>query len=195
MKDYPKQIKLKDGTNVTIRPLEADDLDNLVKFFQTLPLEDRMYLKSDVMNRVNIEKRFGNVNSDLIYTLVVMSNSRIIAQGNISRDEFGWKRHLGEIRVVVAKEYQRLGLCTILTRELFLHALSTDLHKLQAEITEKQESALAAFEKMGFKKEAILRKHVSDISDNRTNLVVMSLDIEELWFLMEDVLSDRMYVT
>ena len=195
MEKYPKDIKIKNGNHVVLDKLSDEHLENLVEFFQLLPAEDRMYLRFDVANRDNILRRFGTLNYDHIFPLVAIHQNKIIAQGNVSRAEFGWKRNLGEIRIVVAKDFQRMGLCTILTRELFLYALSSNFYKIQAEIMESQGSAFAAFERMGFKKEAVLRKHVTDIDENRNNLIIMSLDIQDMWYLLEDYLSDRMYVT
>ena len=195
MEKYPKDIKIKNGNHVVLDKLSDEHLENLVEFFQLLPAEDRMYLRFDVANRDNILRRFGTLNYDHIFPLIAIHQNKIIAQGNVSRAEFGWKRNLGEIRIVVAKDFQRMGLCTILTRELFLYALSSNFYKIQAEIMESQGSAFAAFERMGFKKEAVLRKHVTDIDENRNNLIIMSLDIQDMWYLLEDYLSDRMYVT
>ena len=59
---------------------------------------------------------------------------------------------------------------------------------------ENQHSALAAFKRMGFKNETVLEKHVTDVNGNRQNLIVVSLDIEELWNIMEDFIPDRTYV-
>jgi RimJ/RimL family protein N-acetyltransferase len=59
---------------------------------------------------------------------------------------------------------------------------------------EDQKSAIKAFERMGFKKEATLRKHVTDIEGKRRNLVIMSQDIEELWNTLEDFTYGRTYV-
>ena len=67
--------------------------------------------------------------------------------------------------------------------------------KIQAEIIETQLSACSAFERMGFKKEALLKKHVIDINGERQNLIIMSLDIPELWNIMEDFILDPIYVT
>jgi RimJ/RimL family protein N-acetyltransferase len=195
MDKYPKNIKIKNGQNVVLDKLNTEYLDQLADFFQNLPVEDRMYLRFDVTRRENITRRFGTINYDNFFPLIVLHENRIIAQGNIRRAEFGWKRNLGEIRIAVAKDFQRLGLCTILTRELFLYASSTNLYKIQAEIMEGQKSAIAAFERMGFKQEAVLRKHVTDIDNARNNLIIMSLDIQDMWYLLEDFLSDRMYVT
>jgi len=195
MDKYPKEIKLKNGDKVSIREFRDKDMEALIEFLQGLSIEDRMYLRSDVMDRENIIKRFGNIDSNKMYLLVVWFKDRIIAQCNISRAEFGWKRQLGEIRIVVDRNFQRLGLCTALTKELFLYALTTNMFKIQAEIMENQKSAMAAFERMGFKKEAVLQKHVTDINDKRNNLIILSLDIQDMWYLLEDFMSDRIYVT
>jgi hypothetical protein len=106
MDEYPKEISLKSGQNLTIRLLKEDDIEALVQFFQELPEEDRMYLRSDVMKRENIVRRFGTLNYDQVYPVIALDRDRIVAIGNLWRAEFGWMRNLGEIRVVVAKDYQ-----------------------------------------------------------------------------------------
>jgi RimJ/RimL family protein N-acetyltransferase len=195
MENYPKTATLKNDKSIVIRLLKEEDLEDLITFFCALPLEDRMYLRADVTKRKNILRRFGSLNYDLIYPIIALENDRIIAIATLYRAEFGWMRHLGEIRVVVASDYQRLGLCTLLTREIFFHGLTTDLYKIQAEMTEDQVAAINAFERLGFKKETVLRKHVTDIHGNRANLIIMSLDIQEMWYLMEDFIKGQFYVT
>jgi RimJ/RimL family protein N-acetyltransferase len=98
-------------------------------------------------------------------------------------------RNLGEIRVVISKKYQRKGLATILTKELFFQALNRKLYKLQAELMDTQLSAITAFERLGFRKEANLKKHVTDINGIRRDLIIMTLDVEDLWYLMEDYIK------
>ncbi|MFC2088708.1 GNAT family N-acetyltransferase [Calditrichota bacterium] len=195
MEKYPKEVHLKSRETIIIRLMEKDDLDVLIDFFQALPREDRMYLRSDVKQKENVIKRFGTLDPNIRFPLLAFHEDQLIAIGSLYRAEFGWTRHLGEIRIVVAPKFQRKGVSTILVKELFFYAISTDLYKLQAEIMENQTSAISAFEHMGFKKEAILHKHVTDINGDRQNLVIMSLDIKELWYLMEDFIHDKMYVT
>ena len=66
-----------------------------------------------------------------------------------------------------------------------------EIHKLQAEMTENQDSAIAAFERLGFREEARLKKHVTDIRGRRRDLVVMTLDIEDFSYLMEDFVESH----
>ena len=54
-----------------------------------------------------------------VYPVIALDRDRIVAIGSLWRAEYGWMRNLGEIRVVVAQDFQRKGLCTILTREIF----------------------------------------------------------------------------
>lgn len=194
MEKYPKEVKLKTEEKVILRLLTLDDLEPLVYFFQNLSSKDRMFLRSDVMQKEYIYRRYGKMNYDVMFPLIALANGKIVAIGTLFRAEYGWMRHLGELRCVVSEDYKRKGLCTIIIRELFLHALSTDLYKIQAEIMEDQASAISAFKRMGFKTEAILNKHVTDINGKRRNLVIMSLDIQELWYLMEDFTIGKTYV-
>jgi RimJ/RimL family protein N-acetyltransferase len=194
MEKYPKTVSLKNGKNIILSMLKKDDLEPLITFFQSLPQKDRMFLRIDVMKKHNILRRYGHFNYDIMFPVIASCKGELIGIGTLWRAEFGWMRNLGEIRCVVATEYQRQGLCTILVRELFLYALTTSLSKIQAEIMEDQKSALAAFERMGFKREAVLKKHVTDINGDRRNLVIMSLDIVELWDLMEDHTIGNTYV-
>jgi RimJ/RimL family protein N-acetyltransferase len=195
MEKYPKETTLKNGKRITLRLLEQDDIDSLVEFFKALPVEDRMYLRSDVMKKENIVYRFGTINHEKMFPVIALFENKIIAIGTIFRAEFGWMKNLGELRLVVARPFQRQGLCTILTKELFFHALTTDLYKIQAELMENQTQAIGCFERLGFKKEAVLRKHVTDMNGIRQNLVIMSMDIQEMWLLMEDFVNRQFYIT
>ena len=152
MDKYPKELSLKNSKSVELRLLAEDDFDKLVDFFQKLPIKDRMYLRIDVMKRENILKRFGTIDYNNMFPVIALAGEKIIAIGTMFRSQFGWMRNMGELRVVVSPEYQREGLCTILTKELFFHSLTTDMYKIQAELMENQKSAISCFERLGFKK-------------------------------------------
>jgi L-amino acid N-acyltransferase YncA len=194
MENYPKEVKLKSQEVVVLRLFTPEDLESLIQFYHSLPETDRMFLRIDVMKRENIIRRYGNPNYDLIYPVIAFVDNAIVGEGTIFRPEVGWMRNTGELRCVVSEDYKRKGLCTILVRELFLHAVTTDLFKIQAAVMEEQKSAISAFKRMGFKQEAVLKKHVTDINGVRHDLVLMNLDIEELWYLMEDFTHGRQFV-
>lgn len=191
MAEYPKTVKLKDETKITLRLMVKDDLDSLFEFYKTIPETDRMFLRVDVTDKKNVERRFGNLKYDFVYPILAFDDKKIIGIGTIFRPEYGWKRNLGEVRVLISPDYQRKGLATIFVRELFFYGLKAKIYKLQAEMTENQESAIAAFERLGFREEARLKKHVTDIRGRRRDLVIMTLDIEDFWYLMEDFVESH----
>jgi len=191
MAEYPKTVKLKDDTKAILRLMVNEDLDSLYEFYKTIPESDRLFLRVDVTDRKQVERRFGNLNYDFVYPVLALVDDKIVGIATLFRAEFGWKRNLGEVRVLIAPDYQRKGLATIFIRELFFHALKAKIYKLKAEMIETQESAMAAFERLGFRKEATLKKHVTDIRGRRRDLVLMTLDIEDFWYLIEDFVEGR----
>ncbi len=189
MDKYPKMIELKDGTEIKLRIMTDDDLEAVIAFFQSLPEKDRLYLRYDTKNPENVKRRFGNLNYDNMFPILVFIEEEIVGIATLFRAEFGWMRNLGEIRVVITSAFQRKGVARVLIRELFFHALSKQLYKIQLEFMDTQESARIAAEHLGFHKEATLRKHVTDINGVRRDLIIMTLDVEEMWYLMEDYIK------
>lgn len=124
-------------------------------------------MRIDVTNRQNVEQRFAMLDYIHVFPILALDGDNIIGIATMFKAEMGWRRHLGKVRVLIAPEYRRKGLATIFVRELFFHALKTKIYKIAAEMVEDQESAIAAFEKFGFHKEAVLRKHVTDIHGKR----------------------------
>jgi len=184
--DYPKTLELTDGIMVTLELLTDNDLDMLIKFFQRLPEKDRLYLRSDITDPENVRRRFGNPDYDSMYPVIGRVNGEIMGIATIFRASFGWMRNLGEVRICIAPEYQKRGLSTLLVKELFFQALKMNIYKLQAELMDTQKAAITAFKHLGFREEAILPKHVTDIKGVRRDLVLMALDVEDLWATQED---------
>jgi len=54
--EYPKDVKLKDGSTVTLKPFERKDKEALFTFFQRLPEGDRIFLKDNVADPAVIER-------------------------------------------------------------------------------------------------------------------------------------------
>jgi RimJ/RimL family protein N-acetyltransferase len=190
MERYPKTIHLRDGTEVTLKPMTPNDLEVLVSFFKAIPERDRQFLRSDVTEREIVERRYVKQDLEKAIPLLAWVGSDLIGIGTLFVPWFGWLRTVGNVRVVVSRDYQHKGLGTRLIRQLFYHGLELKLHKLLAQIMVNQEGAVAALENLGFRPEATLRKHVVDLKGRRHDLLIMTLNLEELWHLMEDHLTE-----
>ena len=78
MKEYQKECKLKDGSIVLLRPLVAEDREELINFFQSLPEELRLYLRHDVTDMSIIESWTENIDYSKVFPILALVDERII---------------------------------------------------------------------------------------------------------------------
>jgi ribosomal protein S18 acetylase RimI-like enzyme len=190
MERYPITTKIKSGTNVLIRPLTQDDGPALLAFFRALPAEDRLFLREDVTKQEVIDKWIAQLDYDKVLPIIAERDSAIVGDATLHFNQHGWSRHMADIRCVVAREFQREGIGTILMHELVSHASRKGMDKIRAEMMDTQIYAQMAFRRLGFRKEVELKDFVVDIEGKLHNLVIMVNDVSELWRKMEDLLID-----
>jgi len=179
--EYPKEVTLRDKTTIVLKPFERKDKDALLAFFQRMPEADRLFLKDDVTDPAVVERWAVDLNYDKVFPLLAWRGNDVVADATLHKNLGGWMKHVGTIRMVVAREFQKHGVGSILANELFLHALKSGLEKIVAEMMETQEGARKVFEKLGFRQEAILHGHVRDQIGIRHDLLVLTKDLEEFW--------------
>jgi ribosomal protein S18 acetylase RimI-like enzyme len=181
LKEYPKPIKLKDGTMVTARPLEKGDVDDLFGFFERVPKEDRLFLKEDVTDRSVIEEWTENLDYKRVLPIVAVESGTIVADATLHRRTSGWTSHVGKIRVVVDRAFREKGLASRLVQELINIAENAGLDKIVVEVMDTQDTAKKAFERLGFKEEAKLTNYVKDLAGKRHDIAIMVHDITPMW--------------
>ena len=87
--------------------------------------------------------------------------------------------------MVVAKEVRGSGVGRALTQEAFALAIGSGLEKIVAQMTVDQQGAIAVFEGLGFKAEALLRDHVRDKSGKTHDIVVLGHNVAQVRAQME----------
>ena len=185
-----KKEILKEGTKVIIRDLHSDDLDKLMKFYRSLPADDRVYLKVDVTKRRVVEQRMKLIEQGTVFRIVAVHEDEIIGDGmfEISKEE--WRKHQGEIRVIVARPYQRKGLGMLMFRELHSLALKKDIDKIVVKMMKPQKGALSICKKLGFHRETVIPNYVWDQADKPQDLIIMTCKPKVLWKELEHFYSD-----
>jgi len=172
---------LKDGKKVIIRSLTSKDLTKLMAFYRSLPLEDRKYLRVDVTDKKVVAERIKSAAHDKIFRLVALYKDRIVADGALELSGEEWRRHQGELRVIVARAFRRRGLGLVIMRELYFLAAAKNVEKLVAKMMRPQQSARAICLRLGFKEELLLPDYVKDLSGKSQDLVIMTCDLTDLW--------------
>lgn len=182
--------KLKDGTEVNIRKLKMEDLDLLMEFYQALPLEDRKYLKFDVTDRKIVQRRLRRMDSGDDIRIVAVHGGLIIASGALELSGEAWSKHQGEIRLIVARPFQKRGLGAIMIRELYFIAVQNNLQLVVAKMMRPQVGAQKIFHRLGFRDDSLMPDFVKDIKGESQDLIVMTCDVKQLWKQLDRMFSE-----
>jgi RimJ/RimL family protein N-acetyltransferase len=186
----PIRAVLKDGTPVVLRLFEDGDTEALAAFYRSLPAEDRMVLKVDVTNRKVLGELVGEIESGLAIMILALEGDRIVGEATLHIHPHGWTRHVGELRLVMLREYSGRGLTRMLLKQQAEVANFKGLDKIIYRILDIQKDALRALEEVGFVKEAVLKRHATDQAGIKHDMIIMSNFVVELWRTMEDLIQD-----
>lgn len=164
-------------TSVVIRRFKPEDLDAMQKFARGLPEHDLLFLGRDLKHRKVIEAWLAEIEDGFIDSLLAEGEEGVVASSAVVRDPLGWSPHVGEVRLLVAPVLRGQGLGRAMLEESFRIALQRDLRKLTAHMTPDQTGAIALFESLGFRGEALLKDHVMGRDGQVHDLAVLALDV------------------
>jgi RimJ/RimL family protein N-acetyltransferase len=189
LEDYPKEVILKNGEEVILDIMVKEDEKKLHEFFLRLPEEDRLCLKSNVVDPNVIKLWAQNINYDHVAPILAKKGDRIIGDATLHRRTTDLPQNAGEIRIVTDRDFRRVGLGTRLAKEIYYLALNKKMNKLIAEIAADQQNVRKTFRHLGFEEDKILEKHVVDLRGHKHDLVIMTQDVDALWKKIEDLID------
>lgn len=177
---------LRNGSEVLLRPVENEDVERSLRFFQGLSKEDRRYLRVDVTDVSVVQRRIQQGVDGAVFRLVALVKNRIVADGALEFSGDRWRGHMGEIRVIVDPGFRSQGLASMLIRELFLEAQKRGLEKVVMKMLAPQKNMRAICEHLGFRVEATLPDYARDQDGQLQSLIVMSCTLDEYWKAMKE---------
>lgn len=179
---YPRAIELRDGSQITVRPMTAGDADALLAFFKGIPEEDRFFLKDDVTSPQVIRAWADHLDYDRALPLLALADSRIVADATLIRRRGGSRRHIGEIRVVVDPDYRGRGLGVALMRELVEIAHDAGLERVVFELVKDvQDEAIRAAEFLGAFLSGTITDLAKDMHGRSHDVVFLALPLGKWW--------------
>ena len=182
---YPKDIMLRDGDKVSVRPLEPDDKIRLLEFFERIPEEERYYLKENVASAKVIQGWTSNMDFAKVIPIVAVVGNAIVADATLHLNRTPARHHLGEVRVVVDPAYREVGLGGRLIREILDIAAGLGLVKVTFElVAQREKEAVVAAERVGFKEIATLEDRVKDFWGNYQDVLLLEIPVadRERWW-------------
>jgi RimJ/RimL family protein N-acetyltransferase len=177
--DYPKTLSC-GGKQLILRNFVASDLATVLKFASELPPHDLLFLTRDIQHPKVITAWLDAIADNRIQSLLALDGDRVVGSTAIVRDERGWSPHVAELRLLIAEDFRGQGLGRILLNHCFADAVDAGAEKLIARMTPDQRGAIALFEEMGFRGEAMLRDHVKNHDGSVHDLAILSLNVARL---------------
>jgi L-amino acid N-acyltransferase YncA len=175
---YPRRIRTSNA-EFELRLMSAGDAEAALAFAATLPPHDLLFLQRDIRSPKVVAAWLEQIERGTITSLLAVADGNVCGCTAIVRDMLSWSPHVGEMRIVVSQSARGAGLGRLLAQEAFAFAVSNGIEKLIARMTPDQGGAMAVFEEMGFRPEALLRDFVKDSAGLKHDIVILSLDVEQ----------------
>lgn len=174
---FPKDIKIKDGSTVTLRPLRRQDEQKFHEFFLAVPEQERMFIKHRVIDPEVIRDWCQNIDLGRNLPLLALSGDKIIGDATLHQQLGGWKRHIGRVSVLVHPQHRGRGLAKALVHEIVEISRNIGMEKVEAEFIGEQEAAIHMFAMLGFSNLVRFDDYVKDMQAITHDYVLMGLDL------------------
>jgi N-acetylglutamate synthase-like GNAT family acetyltransferase len=181
---YPRTVNIDAGA-IEFRPMTQADEAAVLEFARGLPGHDLLFLPRNISEPKVLSAWIKEIERGAIVSLLAIKSGKVVGCGTVVRDPHSWSPHVGEIRNVVSPQVRGLGVGRVLSQETVALALEMGLEKLIVQMTVDQVSAIALFEGMGFRGEALLREHVRDLDGNKHDIVVLGHNVAQVQAQLE----------
>ncbi|MES2751132.1 MAG: GNAT family N-acetyltransferase [Pseudomonadota bacterium] len=179
VRSYPRRVTT-EGGEIEFHHMTAADEAAVLAFAQRLPVHDLLFIPRNISEPKVLSAWIKELERGGMISLLAVKDGAVVGCGTIVRDELSWSPHVGEIRMVVSKDVRGLGVGRALSHETFALALGAGLEKITAQMTVDQTGAIALFESLGFKAEALLRDQVRDLSGKTHDIVVLGHNVAQV---------------
>jgi RimJ/RimL family protein N-acetyltransferase len=157
---WTKQVMLKDGTSLQIRPEKPSDLPLLKRMFLTLSDESTKHLDIP-FSEERIENLVQNLDYKKALPIVAIisekKQERIISVGSLNFYSVEAYKHKTEFAITVHDDYQNMGIGTIMTEHMIDIARRMGLKKVFLRVGTDNMRAIHLYKKFGFRIEGELK--------------------------------------
>jgi RimJ/RimL family protein N-acetyltransferase len=181
---YPRHATTEAG-EIEFRLMSRADEAAVLAFAQKLPSHDLLFLPRNISQPKVLSAWINEIERGDIVSILAVKGGTVVGCGTLVRDPHSWSPHVGEIRMVVSLDVRGQGVGRTLSQETFAMALGSGLEKLSVQMTVDQTGAIALFESLGFKAEALRHDHVRDVDGKTHDIVVLGHNVAQVRAQME----------
>jgi putative acetyltransferase len=167
-----EKATLRDNREVTLRLLQPDDRDRLLRLFSTMSAQALEWgmppYTGDTIDRwlSNIEKSIP---------LVAVFDEKIVGFAAIYRHTHPRSRGVADFGIYVHQDFQSIGLGTIMSETVLSTAEKQGLHRVYLHVVEDNKAAVELYRKLGFAVEGIMQDAYYGADEKYHNLLVMGI--------------------
>ncbi len=177
---YPKEIVLKDCTEVIIRQLAEEDEPALRLFYSKISEEDRWFMRFDVMDPAVI--RSWVQDREEVISIIAVAAGDIVAHARLHTHKYGCYHHQGRMRIIVLPEYRQKRLGSWMILDLIHVAMEKGLREIRADfVVGVEQAAIESANRLDFFKKALLEAFIIDPQGRLHDLLIMTKQLHKDW--------------
>lgn len=175
---YPRHVNL-DRIEIELDLMTRADAEPLLEFVQSQPERDLLFLRQDITQSPVMKTWIQEIERGSMLNLMALHEGVLVGCCAVVRDEASWSSHVGEVQVIVSEPMRGHGLGRKLIVEALALSQALGLRKLMAQMTTDQRAAIAMFESMGFRAEALLTGQVCDRYGQSHDIAMLAHRMDE----------------
>lgn len=172
--------RLKDRSQVIVRDLTVDDVEESYEFFKSFSEERRRYFRSDVTVFEYIRERILETENGHIIRRVAILDGKFVGDASLEIATKGWKSGEAQLRLVISPECEGKEVQFILAKDLYDVAHEKHLNKIIAKFMRPQENLMHIYSELGFHMEGVLPDYLVDQTGHEQDMVVMIATLEDM---------------
>jgi len=177
LQKYPCKVRLRDGTDATLRPMRKQDCSRLMRFFASVPQVEQMFLKHRTGDPALVQEWCHNLDYEANLPLLLLHRAKVIGEATLHQRQGGWKRHIGLVTVLTHTQYRGRDVAKLLVSELIEIARHLGLKKIEARFNGERTVAIKALEQLGFTELCRVPDYLLDMQGITHDYVVLGLDV------------------
>lgn len=174
IKNFREMVTLKDGTYVLLRPMNGEDEEHLLEFYSAVNDDDMRYFRHYVKDPRLIRNWSEQLDYSKVLPILAFVKDHVVGSASLHFCD-GPKRHIGEVRLFLAKDYRKRGLGMKMIKALIDLARKQGLSILLAEVIAEQTKVVKAFEMLGFKSQTVLDDYFLFPDGETRDVVLMTM--------------------
>jgi len=176
IKNFREMVTLKDGTYVLLRPMNGDDEKPLLEFYSSVSDDDMRYFRHYVKDPSVVRDWAEHLDYSKVLPILALVKDRVVGSASLHFCN-GPKRHVGEVRLFLARDFRKRGLGMKMIKALIDLARKQGLGILLAEVLAEQTKVVKAFEMLGFKAQATLDDYFLFPDGDSCDVVLMTMSL------------------